>query len=315
MTLPEFGQPWWLLLLPLLVWWFTRYGGEGRVGGVAHSSTGLLIALGSRPRHSPGRMLRRLRFFVLILFILAMARPRLPQGERPDPSKGIDIMMVTDCSGSMDARDFVLGSEKLTRREALLRAISEFVDHRTNDRIGMIGFATHTYLLSPLTTDGNWIKDVYKMVVLKGGTAIGDGILAGVDKLEENPDRSKVMILVTDGLNNAGSNPLDAADYAKEKGVRMYALEIMNISRIAASGVANNPLSQAAIKTGGQYFQAADTNALMQIYQEIDRMEKREYEDRRSMIYHELFLWLLIPGALLVLFEWVAGNSFWMRIP
>ncbi|MEI6340105.1 MAG: VWA domain-containing protein, partial [Verrucomicrobiota bacterium] len=292
MSIPfGFGQPWWLLLLPLLVWWFWRQGRAGTAAAVTHSSTGLLARLGQPPLGRPGRILRVLRFVVMAVFIIALARPRTPQGERPDPSKGIDIMMVCDCSMSMDTKDFTLGAKKITRREALLAAISEFVDHRTNDRVGMIGFATYTYLLSPLTTDGNWIKDVYKLVVLKGGTAIGDGIAAGVNKLEEDPSRSKVMILVTDGLNNAGSNPLEVAAYAKEKGVRIYALEIMDLKRIRTAGAKKSPLAEVATKTGGQYFQAADTGALLQIYRQIDTMEKRETDNKRYMLFNELFLW------------------------
>lgn len=311
----EFGQPWWLLLLPALVWWFWRQGQSGPVAAITHSSTGLLARMGRPPVGRPGRILRALRFLAMVLFILALARPRLPAGERPDPNKGIDIMMVTDCSQSMDTKDFSLGNQKITRREALLKAISDFVDGRKNDRIGMVGFATYTYLLSPLTTDGNWIKDVYKLVVLKGGTAIGDGIVAGVDKLEENSSRSKVMILVTDGLNNAGSNPYDAAEYAKKKGVRIYALEIMDLRRIRAAAAGASPLSQVATKTGGQYFQASDTGALVQIYRQIDQMEKREFDNKRYTLFNELFLWFAAPGALFILLELIAGNTFWMRLP
>jgi Ca-activated chloride channel family protein len=310
-----FGQPFWLLLLPALVWWFRRLGAAGRQASVTHSSTNLLIRLGRKPGGTPGRILRHLRFLALALLIIALARPHLPAGERGDPTKGIDIMLVTDCSMSMDTKDFTFGAEKISRREALLKAISEFVDNRKNDRIGMIGFALNTYLLSPLTTDGNWIKDVYKMVVLKGGTAIGDGIAVGVNKLEENAGRSKVMILVTDGLNNQGSNPTDAGEYAREKGVRIYALEIMDRKQIQAAAVSERPLSKIATSTGGQYFQASDTGALLQIYRQIDQMEKREVDDKRYVLFRELFLWFVFPAALLLLFEWVSSHTFLMRLP
>jgi len=311
----SFGAPWWLLLLPVLGWWVWRLGNAAPAAAITHSSTGLLVGLGTPPRNGPGRVLRALRVLALILLVIAMARPRVPQGERPDPGKGIDIMMVCDVSQSMDTKDFSIGAQKVTRREALLQALSSFVDGRKNDRIGMIGFATYTYLLSPLTTDGNWIKDVYKLVVLKNGTAIGDGIIAGVNKLEENASRSKVMILVTDGLNNAGNSPMDAAEYAKQRGVRIYALEILDLRRMQAAAAGNSPLSQVATKTGGQYFQASDTAALMQIYQQIDRMEKREFDNNRYMLFRELYLWLLAPAALILIFELIAGNTFWMRLP
>lgn len=311
----SFGQPWWLLLLPTACYWFWRFGRAGTAAALTHSSTNLLVQLGKPRMSTPGKFLRSFRFVALTLLILGMARPRIPQGEEKDPNKGIDIMLVCDVSGSMDTKDFSVGSQKITRREALLKAISEFVDSRTNDRIGMVGFAKNVYLLSPLTTDANWIKEVFKMVELKDGTAVGDGIIGGVDKLEENPSRSKVMILVTDGLNNEGKNPIEAADYAKQKGVRIYALEIMDLRRIQATAAAKSPLSKVATKTGGQYFQASDTGALVQIYRQIDRMEKREYEANKYMLYNELFLWFLGLASVVLLFEWVAGNTFWMRLP
>lgn len=318
MTLPQFsfGQPWWLLLLIPLFWWFWRKGRPGQTAAILHSTTSVLAGLGNPRKVTPGRILWAVRLVALTLLVLAMARPRVPEGEHKNPNKGIDIMLACDISGSMDEKDFTVGTEKISRREALTRAISEFVDNRTSDRIGMVGFGQYTYLLSPLTTDGNWIKDVLKMVVLRmDGTAIGDGIIAGVDKLEENPARSKVMILVTDGQNNKGNNPLVAADYAKTKGVRIYALEIMNIRSIRGAGVEKSPLAQVAQKTGGQYFQASDTGSLMQIYRQIDRMEKREIEVNRHMLYHELFLWFAGLAAVLLLFEWIANHTFWLRVP
>ena len=312
----SFGQPWWLLLLPVLFWWFWRKGKAAQSAAILHSTTGLLAQLGKPRKGTPGKILWGLRLLALTLLVLAMARPRVPEGEQENPNKGIDIMLACDISGSMDEKDFTLGTEKISRREALTRAISEFVDNRTSDRIGMVGFGQYTYLLSPLTTDGNWIKDVLKMVVLRmDGTAIGDGIIAGVEKLEENPVRSKVMILVTDGLNNKGNNPLVAAEFAKTKGVRIYALEIMDLRRIRGTGVEKSPLAQVAQKTGGQYFQASDTGSLMQIYRQIDRMEKREIEVNRHMLYHELFLWFVGLAAVLLLFEWIANHTFWLRVP
>jgi Ca-activated chloride channel family protein len=311
----EFGQPWWLLALPVILWWFRRFGAPGSSAAVVHSSTGLLARLGRPKPASPGRILRSVRLLALFLLILALARPRVPNGEMPNPAHGIDIMLVCDVSLSMDTQDFTFGSSKISRREALVRAISEFVDSRKNDRIGMIGFAANTYLLSPLTTDGNWIKEVLKLVVLKGGTAIGDGIAAGVDKLTENPARSKVMVVVTDGLNNAGGSPLDAAAYAHAKGVRIYTLEIMDMARISAAAALQSPLSQVAARTGGQYFQAGNTGSLLEIYRQIDRMEKREIEGRHRLLYLEFFMWLLAPGLALAVFELVAANTFWMRLP
>ncbi len=310
-----FGHPWWLLLLPVLWWWFRRLGQAGPSAAIAHSSTSLLARLSLPRKGSPGKILRGLRFIALALLIIALARPRVPTGEINDPNKGIDIMLVCDVSLSMDTRDFTLGSKKITRREALLEAISEFVDGRKSDRIGMIGFAKYTYLLSPMTTDANWIKNVFKLVELKNGTAVGDGIFAAVDKLEENDKRSKVIILVTDGINNQGRNPIDAGEYAKEKEVRIYALQIKDIQRVQSSGLEKNELNQIATNTGGQYFQASDTSALKQIYRQIDRMEKHEYDSRRFLLFNEWYPWVLGVAVVLLLFEWLAAQTFWSRLP
>lgn len=311
----QFGDPWWLLLLPLLAWWFWKLGKMGRSPAITHSSIGILAKLGKQPISSPGRILKGLLITALTLLILAMARPQLPYGEQKDPNKGIDIMLVCDVSGSMDSRDFSIGGKKITRREALLKAISEFVDNRKNDRVGMVGFAKETYLLSPMTTDGNWIKEVFRMVRLQGGTAIGDGIITGVDKLAANSNRSKVIILVTDGQNNSGVNPMEAGEIARKQGIRIYALEIMDAVRLQGSVASNSPLAKIATSTGGQYFQASDTEALTNIYRQIDRMEKHEFETNRSVLYHELFPWLTGAGFAILLFGAIATRTVWMRLP
>jgi Ca-activated chloride channel family protein len=311
----SFGQPWWLLLLLPLIYWAWQFGEAGVGASLTHSSTALLTKLAKPRRLAPGRILWGLRFLALALLVLALARPRLPQGERKDPTKGIDIMLCLDCSGSMDQQDFTIGARKVSRREALVRAMSEFVDARKNDRFGMVGFAANTYILSPLTTDANWIKDVFKYVKLKDGTAIGDGIITGVNKLEENSGRSKVMVVVTDGENNTGANPVEAADYAKQKNIRVYTLQIVDLKNIRSASASKHPLAQVATKTGGQFFQASDTGSLLQIYHQIDRMEKREIEDQRFMLFHELFGWFLAAGALLLLLEFTAAHTFWHRAP
>jgi Ca-activated chloride channel family protein len=315
--IPWFGQPWWLLLFPALVWWFWRRGRAAPSAALAFSSTVLLAPLRGPGIGGPGRILRRLRFVIMGLFIIGLARPRLPEGERPDPNKGIDIMLVCDGSGSMNEKDFTIGGKSITRREALVTAIAQFVDARTDDRIGMLAFGKESYLLSPLTTDGNWIKQVYGLTgpIKDGGTAIGDGIIAGVNKIQENPKRSKVMILVTDGENNAGRDPREAAEYARRKDVRIYALDIVDPRRIRAAEAAQSPLAKVATTTGGQYFQASNTEALVQIYRQIDLMEKHDFDSRRHMLFRELFLWVVIPGALLLAFERIAASTFWLRVP
>lgn len=312
----EFGHPLWLLTFPLIVWWFWKLGREAPTAGLVHSSTRLLASLGVPRRGGPAKILKSLMFLAMILLVLAMARPRIPQGQRSDPNTGVEIVLAVDCSGSMGTEDFQRGAQKISRRDALLDAISSFVDARVNDRIGMVGFAKDTYLLSPMTTDGHWIKEVFKMVVLKQtGTAIGEGIVAAVRLFSGSNAPSKVVILVTDGMNNSGCNPLDAADYAKNAGVRIYTLEILNLKAIKTKNAAASPLAQVAAKTGGQYFQASNSDSLVQIYRQIDAMEKRPFEHNKNMLYDELFQWVLVPAILLILGAWIASRTVWMRLP
>lgn len=311
-----FGQPWWLVLLvlvPVFAWLQGRSGGQA--AALRFPSVGLLRKMGSGVRTAPGGWPVRLVTLALALMILAMARPRMEQGESPDKREGVDIVFCVDISGSMDARDFLLKGQKISRREALVLAIEDFVDRRPNDRFGMIGFAGYTYLMSPMTMDGEWIKSVLKTIRTLGGTAIGDGILASLELLKEAKSKSKIIIVVTDGQNNAGIDPLKAADKAAAAGIRVHTIAITQLNQVGGEAAVKSLLGKVAEKTGGLYFQAANLENIIGVYRQIDKMEKSKFEQRKYKLFDELYPWFVLPAFALLLLGWIGGRTWWMRLP
>jgi len=311
----EFGQWAWLLLLalvPLLAFLQAR---TGRPAALPYPAVSLLRRIGAPSRSRAGRWMRFLHLLALVLMVLALARPRFERGESDDHREGIDIVLCTDISGSMDERDFEQAGKKISRLEALVTVIDDFVDQRPNDRFGMIGFAEHTYRLSPLTLDGEWIKGMLREIATQGGTAMGDGILGSLELLKESTGKSRVIILVTDGESNAGASPLKAAEEARKAGVRVHTVEIISLQKVSANRAVKSVLSEVANITGGLYFQAANLNRMREVYAQIDRMEKTRLDQRKTRLYDEIYLWLVIPAFLLLLIRWMGGHTLWLKIP
>jgi Ca-activated chloride channel family protein len=312
----QFGQPWWLLLLgliPLLAW---LQGRRGRVAAVRFSSVGILRKIGALPESSAGRWKHRLALIALGLLVLALARPRMEKGDSDDKKEGIDIVLCIDLSGSMEAEDFIYEGKKIPRAKALNLALNEFVTKRPNDRFGIIGFATDTYLVSPLTMDGDWIKNILGVVKSNlPGTAIGEGIVSSVELLKEAKGTSKVIVVATDGENNAGRLPKDGAEVARQHGVRVHTLRIAPLRTVTADSAVKSALGEVAEKTGGLYFQAADLNSMFDVYRQIDKMEKSRFEQKKYRVYDELFFWFAIPAGLVALGAWMGGQTIWSRLP
>lgn len=312
----QFGEPWWLLLLglvPLLAW---LQGRRGAAATIRYSSMDVLRAIGANPQTTAGRWVRRLTLAALALLILALARPRIEKGDTDDRREGIDIVLCIDLSGSMATKDFIYKNDHIARSSALKLALDEFVTNRPNDRFGIVGFAANTYLVSPLTTDGDWIKTMLEVVKADmGGTAIGEGIAASVDLLRTAKGKSKVIVVATDGENNAGRPPVDCAEIARANNIRVHTLRIAPLRTVSADSAVKSVLSAVAEKTGGQYFQAADINSMFDVYRQIDKMEKTKFEQKRYRVYDELYLWVLIPGLILILVAWIGGNTIWSRLP
>lgn len=309
-----------LLLVPLLVWWRQRL----------RWSSSLRLATVAPFRHIPPSPWLRVRQGLVVLrgvalgcLVVALARPQQPVGEAKAASEGIDIVLALDISGSMLAEDFEKDGKRQSRVEVVKDVVKEFIGKRPNDRIAMIVFAGRPYTVCPLTLDHDWLVNSLPRVrvgLIEDGTAIGSGLGSAVNRLRDIKAKSRVAVLLTDGVNNTGKlAPTMAAEAAKALGIKVYTIGV------GAGGIAPLPVMDAegrklgyrtiqadldedllkrmAERTGGQYFRATDTRQLQQIYATIDRLEKRKLEAPSYRQMNELFPWCLWPGLALLLVE------------
>ena len=321
----EFANPqffWLLLALPLaLLWYFLKRRQE--VASLKISSTKGFQVNSLLPKLKP--LLFVLRMLALAGIIVAMARPQTEQiSTRTKTTKGIDIVMAIDVSSSMLARDL-----KPNRLSALKEVAADFIEQRPNDRIGLVVYAGESYTKTPITSDKNIVLGALKDITygeLTDGTAIGMGLATSVNRLKESKSVSKVIILLTDGVNNSGFiEPQTAADLAIEFDIKTYTIGL-GTNGNALSPIAYNDdgsfrygmrqveideelLEDIAKTTGGKYFRATDNEKLEAIYEEINKLEKTEIEEFKYYKYEEKFRpWVLLAGALLLL-EWLLRIS------
>ncbi|MBU0942626.1 MAG: VWA domain-containing protein [Bacteroidetes bacterium] len=313
---PEFF--WLFLLIPLAVIWLF-YKRNQQVATLKVSSikgfegnSSLLV------RFKP--YLSVLRLLALSSLIIAMARPRTVDiSNRTKTTKGIDIVMAVDVSGSMLAKDL-----KPNRMEALKRVAADFVQERPNDRIGLVVYASEAYTKTPVTSDkaivGEAIKSIKYDNVLQDGTGIGMGLATAVNRLKDSKAKSKIVILLTDGVNNAGFiEPETAADIAKQYGIKVYTIGL------GSNGMAESPyalgangqllfqmmkveideqlMKNIARKTDGKYFRATSNDKLAEIYGEINKLETTEIEELKFYDYDEKFRAFVWIAGLLLLVE------------
>jgi len=308
----EFAYPWLLLALaglPVLAWWI---GKHGSLPTIALPSLESLRGLGRAARRHSGRLRWAVPLAAIGLMILALARPRLPRGEQPDPSKGIDIMLALDFSRSMAEHDFHLAGKRISRRAALERVVEAFMSSRPHDRIGIVCFARSPFLVSPLTLDHKWSLESLKETDFATGTAIGEGMAASLEFLRHHSSRNKVVILVTDGQNMMGRPPLMIARGFVAEKVRLYSI-LIGTEMVTPSAAANHELNQSSRLTGGQFFQANDTAALENVYKLIDQLEKMELLQQRFVAWRELFPWPAALALAILLAEF--GWKQWRRFP
>lgn len=315
---PEFF--WLFLLLPLVAGWYywkrNRLTPSVRLSAVRGLHTGANWLAKMRPA------LMALRLLALAMLIVAMARPRnVDEHSRIKKTEGIDIVMAVDISASMLARDL-----KPNRLEALKQVAANFVTDRPNDRIGIVIYAGESYTQTPLTSDQNVvikaIHDIKYNTVIEGGTAIGVGLATAVNRLKDSPAKSKIIILLTDGVNNMGFiDPQLATEMAVAHDIKVYSIGIGSTGT-AMMPVALNPdgsfryargaveideelMKTIAQATGGSYFRAHSNTRLEDIYEEINEMEKTEIEELHFTSYDEKFRPFLIWGGVFLLVEWV----------
>jgi Ca-activated chloride channel family protein len=278
-------------------------------------------------------LLNGVRIVALALIILAVARPQTGQAREIVKGEGVDIALALDISGSMASLDF----EPQDRLEAAKRVISDFVQKRPYDQIGLVVFASNAFSQSPTTTDHNVLLRLLDRTELAtdlgidDGTAIGMGLANAGNMLKDSDAKSRVIILLTDGVNNAGEiDPLTAAEAAKALGIRVYTIGMGRTGQVPVpvvdlfgrerivyqeSALDEATLQEIASITDGQYYRAEDTAGLRQIYDEIDSLEKSQVEVERFTRYQELMGWLLIPALGLVVSEMVLRKTVFRKLP
>jgi Ca-activated chloride channel homolog len=307
---------WLLALLPLLAVWRGR---RGPVAAVEYSNADIARQVARETRSRAGRWLLALQLGALGLLIIGLARPQLGRSNSNIQASGIDLILAVDVSGSMEALDFKLGNQPASRVDVVKSVASKFIEGRPNDRIGIVAFAGAPYLVSPLTLDHDWLLQNLERVqigMVEDGTAIGSAVAASVNRLRDQPSKSKIVVLLTDGQNNAGKiAPATAAEAAKALGVKVYTIgagargeapipvtDAFGNQRLAMAkvDVDEATLEKIAAETGAKFYRATDTASLKQIYAEIDRLEKTTHTMKKFESRHELFAWTVVPAICLL---------------
>jgi Ca-activated chloride channel family protein len=330
----SFAHPWvllFLLLLPVLALLRGRLGGTP---GILFSSTSLVLAVGKKRRSKAGAMLASLVLAAMALLIVALARPQFGRTLEHVTASGVDIMLALDVSGSMIAEDYTIGSSRANRIDVVKKVTQQFIESRPNDRIGIIAFAGRPYLVSPLTLDHDWLirnLDRVKIGLVEDGTAIGSGLASAVARLKDRDSKTKIIVLLTDGANNAGKvQPLTAAEAGKALGIKIYSIGAgsngpvpvpmkdpfgRTVYQKMVFDFDEKLLEQIAKIGEGKYFRAADTRSMDATFREIDRLEKTKIEVEKTADYRDLFAPLLAAAALLVAAEAILSQTLWRRLP
>ena len=329
----QFASPyflWLLAVIPLMVVyyvWRTRQGGASiqvsTIDGVAEAPRTVRYYL----RHLPFA----LRCAAVALLIVALARPQSVDEGSTSNTEGIDIVLAIDISTSMLAQDL-----QPDRIQAAKQVAGNFITDRPGDRIGLVAFAGEAFTQSPLTTDQGTLQTLLGRLrsgVVEDGTAIGNGLATAINRLRESDAKSKVIILLTDGVNNRGEiAPLTAAEIAKAQGIRVYTIGVgtegmapypaVDIYGTPTGGtvmakveIDEKTLRSIAEMTGGEYFRATDKAKLKAIYDQINQLEKSKVEVTEHVTYHEQFLLWVLAGLGLLVLEFLFSNLVLKRIP
>jgi len=314
-----------LALIPALVAWYV-WKQRDRYSEIkfVHSQyvTGVKKSLRLRLLHLPFA----LRIFAMALLIIALARPQTTSSTRDVNVEGVDIMLAIDISGSMLAEDF-----KPNRMEVAKKTAIEFMGMRPNDRLGVSGFAGQSITFVPLTTDHALVKDLTSRIttnMVQDGTAIGDGLATSINRLRDSEAVSKVIVLLTDGINNAGMiDPLTAAEIANLYGIRVYTIGVGSeglvpfpvrtpfgdvVYQNIEMPVDEELLRQMAEMTGGMYFRADSRTKLAEIFYEIDQLERTKFDVMEFSRKEDRFLFLVMLALGLLVLEILLRNT-WLR--
>ena len=334
----RFHDPWALALLVLIPLLFVWRGRAGYEAAVRYPSLSLLRGLPTGGRQRWRWVVPVVRGLVLVLLSLALARPQLGKAESRYVGAGIDIVLSADISGSMRSEDFRLDGRRASRLDVVKSVVRDFVTERPGDRIGLVLFSARPYTQCPLTLDHGWLLrnlERARIGMIEDGTAVGSALATAVGRLEqasaESSTKNAVVILLTDGQNNAGKiSPLTAAEAARALGIRVYTIGAGTkgmapypardafgnlVYRPVQVDIDEQTLGQIAATTGGRYFRATDTQSLRDIYETIDQLERTAFEAPRSLDYDELYPWLLVPALVLLGLEIGLRHSLLRELP
>ncbi len=322
------GLIWLFLLLPVLLLVYIFYS-QKRFGTLRFSSLLLFEGISHGSGMWRKHVLFGLRLFALSAIILALMRPQERNALQEINAEGIDIMMVIDISGSMRAMDF-----KPNRLEAVKRVAQTFVGQRQNDRMGLNVFARESFMQCPLTTDlarlNEFIGGIEIVNEKFDGTAIGMAIAGAVNRLRDSDAKSKVIILLSDGRNNAGElDPITTSELANDFGIRIYTIgagkrgtaampvqTVIGVRNVQVQvDIDEETLTRIADITGGKYFRATDEESLAEIYKEISEMETTEYSVKEYVQHAELFYFPLLVALFLLVLEYILERSIFRRFP
>jgi Ca-activated chloride channel homolog len=320
---------WLMLLVPLMITWYI-WRLKKMEGELNYSSFTIFKNIKPSPKARLRHSLFVLRLFAVALIITALARPQSRSSWKDTKTEGIDIVISLDVSLSMLAKDF-----KPNRLEVAKEVILDFIDARPNDRIGLVIFGGEAFTQCPLTTDHKVLKNMFPQIkagMLDQGTAIGLGLSNAVARIKESKAKSKVIILVSDGVNNVGEiSPGTAGELAKTYGVRVYCIGVGSKGKalqpvaIYAQGeyeydyvdveIDEKIMNEISEMTGGRYFRATNKENLREIYEEIDTMEKTIISEKSFSNKAEHFLPLVIAAALLLLLEFIFRFTLFRSFP
>ncbi len=338
----EFRDPWFLLLLtlaPLVLWLTTR-----STSVLGYSSVALFDRLPISIRQRFSVLPPLLMTLSIIALVTGLARPRTPQTESKISRDGIAIMMVVDLSSSMDARDLVKNDKSVNRLKVVKDVFTDFVSGsgnsgagrgRPNDLIGLVTFARYADSICPLTLDhgnlANIVEDLeITMTQDEDGTAVGDGLGLALERLRRSKAKSRIAILLTDGVTNMGViDPAKAAKLAKQLGIKVYSIgvgtngmapmpvRVFGGTRLLAQPVEidEKTLQLVADETNGKYFRAVDKGALANIYAEIDKLERTKVSELKYLSYTEHFQPLVMSGALMLGLGMILNRSIFRKLP
>jgi len=316
-----------LLLLPALVWASLRRRDRRSVG---FPSLDLFVGAGLEASAWKCYGTLALRVGVLALIVLAIARPQTGRSEHTTHTEGIDIVLVLDASGSMQAEDFKPNNRLFVAKQV----VKEFISKRQHDRIGLVAFAAHAITQCPLTLDYpvlDKLVDEVDIGMLEDGTAIGVALATACNRLKHSDAKSRVVILLTDGQNNAGEiDPTTAAKVAASLGIKVYTIGVGTKGRAPMPvddpvfgrrmvsmevNLDEDTLTRIADLTGGHYFRATDHDELVKIYDRIDEMERTRIEQKTFVSYTDHYRWFVLPALGMLVLELALGRSLLREIP